>query len=862
MNHMPNSRSWWPACALLAGLLLAWPEYCPATHSAGADLTYTSLGGNNYLVELTFYRDCLGINAPVAIPLTYESVNCGFSLSAMAIQVQNTGQEITLPCVTAATTCNGGSFTGIQKFLYQATIALPAACTDWKFSYQICCRNCAITTLKNPCAAGSNLFVEAELNNLDAPGNNSPRFSRDPIVIICAGQPFSFNPSVTEDDGDSLYFELVTPRTGASTTATYQPLLTAQNPMLTNGPVILDPQTGQLSFTPVQAQIGVITLKVSEYRGQVLAGSVLRDMQVYTDPCSNHQPIAGGFDGTNNYTKVVLAGNTLSASIQTHDADSLQVLSASIGSQVPGAQFGIGGGSRPGVSVSWTPDATHVRETPYNFTISVRDNACPFNAELVFGYTIYVNAKTAAINVTGITCHGAQDGSATIVNVPSGASILWSNGATTAAISGLGAGQQSAIMVHQSDTTVFNAMITEPPALAPDAHATAHVSCFGGSDGIAVASSAGGTPPYSYFWDNSAATKQIKNIPAGAYTVTVSDANGCTGSATTTIHEPDSDLTVNKLTVHANCLAGSYGQVTALPSGGTSPYAFQWNQGATTQTVTGMPAGQYTVKVTDKKGCEIVESFTVSDTSLFNANITGSPDLCIGELAVLTADSVAGGSYQWYLNGQTLGGATGLQFYTPVAGAYTVTISHGCGTYNSDTLHVTSKEEVRMTLSPNVIICPGERVQLKAGGGTYYAWEPPDGLDYATLPDPIASPPKTTVYKVEVTNDDGCKAIGEVTVSVMCDSPMVPSGYSPNQDGINDGFVIEGIEAYPDNKIWIYNRWGGLIYKARNYRNDWTGYSNTGGEMAGKMVPAGTYYYILDLNNNKKPMTGYIVIRK
>jgi gliding motility-associated-like protein len=119
---------------------------------------------------------------------------------------------------------------------------------------------------------------------------------------------------------------------------------------------------------------------------------------------------------------------------------------------------------------------------------------------------------------------------------------------------------------------------------------------------------------------------------------------------------------------------------------------------------------------------------------------------------------------------------------------------------------------------------------------------------------------QATHYSVIITNEYGCSTTAYIDIG-MCDTLIIPSGYSPNGDVINDAFVIKGIEHYPGNKIWIYNRWGNLVYKAHDYDNKWDGYSNVSGIFIGKRVPAGTYFYVLDLNNHEKPLQGYVVVR-
>ena len=92
---------------------------------------------------------------------------------------------------------------------------------------------------------------------------------------------------------------------------------------------------------------------------------------------------------------------------------------------------------------------------------------------------------------------------------------------------------------------------------------------------------------------------------------------------------------------------------------------------------------------------------------------------------------------------------------------------------------------------------------------------------------------------------------------------LIPTGFSPDGDNINDFFAIQGIDAYPDNELQIYSRWGSSVYTKKTYNSTeyWSGAPNVGGLLPGNKVPTGTYYYILKLNANDKPITGYITIK-
>jgi gliding motility-associated-like protein len=94
-----------------------------------------------------------------------------------------------------------------------------------------------------------------------------------------------------------------------------------------------------------------------------------------------------------------------------------------------------------------------------------------------------------------------------------------------------------------------------------------------------------------------------------------------------------------------------------------------------------------------------------------------------------------------------------------------------------------------------------------------------------------------------------------VTVEILCDSITIFSGFSPNNDGVNDVFTILGLDNFPDNTLLIFNRWGNQVFETMNYQNNWDG------KWDGKDLPDGTYFYVLDLGNGEK-LSGYVQIHR
>ncbi len=147
-------------------------------------------------------------------------------------------------------------------------------------------------------------------------------------------------------------------------------------------------------------------------------------------------------------------------------------------------------------------------------------------------------------------------------------------------------------------------------------------------------------------------------------------------------------------------------------------------------------------------------------------------------------------------------------------------------------------------------ICLGHSVTLNASGGANYNWSPPYGLDFTNIPNPNAMPDTTTTYVVIVSTVDGCSAADNITVNIV-DSDTCGlvwyTGFSPNGDGHNDGWYIEGIGLYQNNIVQIFNRWGDMVWSHKDYDNRqviWTGLNNDEEEL-----PAGTYFFVINADD-------------
>jgi uncharacterized repeat protein (TIGR01451 family) len=284
------------------------------------------------------------------------------------------------------------------------------------------------------------------------------------------------------------------------------------------------------------------------------------------------------------------------------------------------------------------------------------------------------------------------------------------------------------------------------------------VSCFNGSNGVALANPSGGTPPYTYAWTPSGGnTQSINNLVAGTYTCTVTDGLGCVTWSVVTITQPTA-VTANASAV-SNGICSCNGIATVAGGGGVAPYSYHWSPtGQNTATASYLCAGTYTATVTDAHGCSITSTVVMTTPPALTAlsttytNITCN-GMCDGSISVVVGGGTPPYTYLWYPTGQTTAAMSGLcaDFYV-----LSVTDNNGCQDSMSN---VNITQPAALACSTNVVTnatCGNSdgSASVVAGGGTApytYLWN--------------TSPPQTTatavglaagVYDVTITDAHGC----------------------------------------------------------------------------------------------------------
>ncbi|MGI9542071.1 MAG: SprB repeat-containing protein, partial [Cyclobacteriaceae bacterium] len=257
------------------------------------------------------------------------------------------------------------------------------------------------------------------------------------------------------------------------------------------------------------------------------------------------------------------------------------------------------GGTMP-FTYSWsngatTEDLTNVAPGTYSVTAMDADG-CPASTSITVGPVL-----TATAAPTDVMCFGDATG-AIDLSVTGGVPpymYSWDNGATTEDLSGLTAGTYIVTVTDNIGCEITESiMINGPPELTCSAVQDSPASS-GNSDGVATVTPNGGTPGYTYLWDNGETTQQATGLNAGLHTVTVTDANGCETTCQVTIQELDPLECTVALGSDVLCNGENNGSATVTPTGGVAPFSYAWDNGEATPTATMLNAGVHTVTVTD-----------------------------------------------------------------------------------------------------------------------------------------------------------------------------------------------------------------------------------------------------------------------
>ncbi len=425
--------------------------------------------------------------------------------------------------------------------------------------------------------------------------------------------------------------------------------------------------------------------------------------------------------------------------------------------------------------------------------------------------------------------------------------------------------------------------ILEPSPLIADP-GTSDTICEGDSTTLGGSPTAsGGTSPYTYVWDptSSLSSSTVANPKASPssdtnYQVVVVDDSGCTDTSAVIVSVDPAPSTGLPLDT---ALCGTNDSLLLSVPGGHPFYS--WSTGSTDSTSKVYSQGQVMVEVQNAQGCFAYDSVTVGMDTSTEAVIQAQAQVITcynGGSTVLNGDSsqTQSGSiaYAWSTsNGNITGSTSSDSAIVDAAGDYLLKVNDpvtGCSDTSKVNLAIDTASPDAVVETPDSLYCDTDSVLLDAsasssnsGGTLLYQWSTSNGVLLGGKYQDSALAGEIGGYSVTVTDSsNGCQTAEAVEVlGEDCFSGLrVYNAFTPDGDGQNDIWFIRGIQEYPENEVRIMNRWGDVVNRFKGYDNRKTVWKGKNGN--GDRLPAGTYYYIIQVEGPPEKLTGWVQVTR
>jgi gliding motility-associated-like protein len=687
-----------------------------------------------------------------------------------------------------------------------------------------CCRSASINNIISPDNAGMLFYLEFPALK-DTGGNefknSSPSFITPNGEYICAGQPFVFDNSAVDNDGDALRYSFVTPMRGFSNSgntvggvggASPNPVASSNYPRISwqsgynentaipGNPAMNIDANGKITVTATNLGLFVFSVLVEELRNGVVIGQVRRDFQLNVVNCL--PPPA----------PPIVFKEKAPSPVQLLTLDICETGYAEIATKFEN-----------NYQYQWQKDGINIKDAEANILRVTEAGE----------YTVSISYKTG--------CSGSSESQKTLVSVKPG---------------------------DKFKINPDKLEVCDTPTGVP-----LNIEKIGGGTFV--------TTNFSYLWTRNNRKDTIK-IPkpfiqamqTGKYVVNMNQISG-SGLAECQ-YELETDITINSLpeAILTNLTGKKViceGDSIPIKASVNTGNQYEWfKDGVSVLKTTNsrfpvLKTGTYKVEITDAKTCK-----KMSDTLKLKVNPltpvrfdtiypscgTGGNRIDLKPYVqpfdavkgVFTGRGVSGTVYSPLLAG-----------FGPSPITYTYTNEFGCDTKESRIAFVDLTPKVR--LGNDITIFRGDTVTIKSTiTGSYkndlvVSWSPTVGLNSSTIGRPVASPSATTVYVLNAKSLSSNCTNQDTIVVIVKTKILIPTGFTPNEDGINEAWVLEGIEDYPNAEVKIFNRWGGEMFSTKNYQNN-----PFNGKKDNSALPMGTYYYVIKTGDDVPTLTGYVTL--
>lgn len=707
-----------------------------------------------------------------------------------------------------------------------------------------------------------------------------------PPVTLCSGEPLLLGVDDREQ-GFSFFWEGLpaTITDSLLSPGNSQTLFSAQNngdlPTTYTYLLMTERPGGCLSQDTVTVTVmpqirGSITA-ASDYNGQTIScagaadGSIAVQMEVgeapFTyalDSTSQSQPVFSALSaGQVTILVIDSRGCSTPISYELEEPDSLLMnLTGQPISCFGGADGMISAqvtGGTPTYSYNWSHDSAEGGNTLTDLAAGWYELTVTDANDCILTDSIWLDQAPELLYSTSVdstSCHYTNDGQAAL-SLTSGGSppftVNWDNAVSDTLYNALTIGWHDFVIADAAGCLITDSVyVPGPLPITAVSVEENHVSCAGGNDGSLIPVLSGGTGAYAYQWNTQATTAQLDQLPAGSYTLTVTDANNCVYPLPAWIlTEPELLVTETVLQEHISCYGFADGSIAVDVLGGTQPYSLQWDSGAQSAQLNNLTAGDYQLVVTDANACITDLLITLTEPDPLVIELATEPPPCSDDLGRVELMPFGGTPpYQYRFSGMD-------EQAIPVAylpeGVHLAQVFDANNCTEELVVTIEAPLPIQIELPEQVEVNYGDTISvlanvLDARGDLVFNWTPDVlGISCADCPNPVFDLENSTVFYLEVTDAFDCEALARLPVIVRRPRRLyIPNIFSPNGDQINDLlFPFAASEVVQINRFQVFDRWGELVYQADNFPPNDPAFG-WDGQFRGRDMPSAVYVYWLE----------------
>jgi gliding motility-associated-like protein len=854
-----------------------------ASHIVGGNIEMKALEKvpGKYLITLRLFQDNYGVeNEKNTIPLFIYRKSDNQQLLSFTVAKDNE-QKL----VFANYKCAKDRNLEILARVYTAVIQLnPDDYSDAKGYYMFwenCCRNAGIDNIIKSSEVGSMFYLQfPPLKKNGSPFlNSTPAF--DPIngEYLCLNTTSRINFDAKDDDGDELRYSFVTPIAGTITLSsksaipynytpqgkTNYPLINWESGFNANTPLAgqskLDSKKGFFTFTPNKIGLYAFAVRVEEIRNGEVIGFMIRDFQYLVVDCPPSpipvldMSIVGFPPNTSPVT--VCEGLNIRFSVPNNTTYEYQ----------------------------WQRDGDNITGENKNFYTANVSGTYDVEVSLKNLCTKTVSSKSVVLNVIKLKSKLSPEPSKTgclngyvVLKAQKGTGNVYKWYKDGTLMSGINPNQDS---LKTTQIGKYYARIDNPNGCFSltdtisvnfetknrRTYLTSSTGKYSFCPSINIQIKADSTDDFQYKWfkDGSVLSDTKPSLTvsqSGKYRAELFDAQtGCTYQSDT-VNVTQLNKPIAQISTTGNSNSICVGDSIELKGVNLLKATVQWKKdgvdiGKNTFSYFTKLKGVFTYSVTDSSGCKNESAvFQVDTTSKITISFLPPPLICgSSNPAITLTASPTGGQFSGL-------GVNSIGIFDPkISGigihkiTYKIDNAVKCKSGES-TINVNVSDLPSATLPKEISIAKGSSVVLKSGVNTSYSysWAPNTFLNNGLIGNPTTSTDKNIDYTVTITDANGCKTIKTIKVFVA-QRLLIPTAFTPNNDGQNDVWEIFGKEAYPEIEVSIFDRWGNIVFYSKGYQTAFDGKSANGNDLA-----VGSYAYVVKYALDKESLTGCIEV--